>query len=204
MEDLYIPNCCIAKQLPALLRQHEGRMAVFYSQGDWGITKLWSAVSHLVSNTVQTTEGTLKPTGGKIEVLLVVATLDDKISEIVTEYLRRGWYSHLMLVCYSTVLQPDTLQSYIEQWGGSVTLITGRREAQRQSLWLRYDDVTYSSLLITGPIYSKDQNNPFGQYTATFFDQPADGYFSEGGKQLVEMTTRAWLHISNFVRARRR
>ena len=203
MEDLYIPNCCIHNQLPALLKKHEGRMTMFYSQGDWGINKLWYSISHMVSNTRQTHDGGIKQTGGKIRMMLVVPSLDANIMQQVAEYYNRGWFDTLTLVCFSTTMQPDALMQYKQSIGNALRLIIGRKEAQRQSFWLRYDDQTYNALLVTGPIYGRDSNNPFGQYTAAYHKQLDYGGENPFGRDLVEMVVRPWEHIAKVSEMRR-
>ena len=203
MEDLYIPNCCIHNQLPALLKKHQGRMTMFYSQGDWGINKLWYSISHMVSSTRQTTDGQLEPTGGKIRMMLVVPSLDMNIMQTVAEYYNRGWFDTLTLISYSTTMQPDALMQYKQSIGNALHLIIGRKEAQRQSFWLRWDDITYNALLVAGPIYGRDTNNPFGQYTAAYHPQLDNNLFNEKGHDLVEMVTRPWNHIAKVAEMRK-
>lgn len=203
-KEIYIKTCCIQNHLPPLLRSHEGGTAVFYSQGDWGIQKLWDAVSHMVSNTAQD-DGRISTTGGKRRILLVVPTLERHLMDIIADYHRRGWFDHLMLVCYSTTMRPSALQQYIDAIGNSLRLIIGQRCAQRQSMWMRWDDATYNALAVFGPMHTRDNGNaPFAQYVATFHDRlplDKDGNqpVNERGRQMVSDVMQFWDYIDKSV-----
>lgn len=203
-EEIYIKPCCIQNQLPQLLRKRAGRLTCFYSQGDWGIQKLWDAVSHMVSNVAQD-EGRVTTTGGKRRILLVVPILDRHLLELVCDNHRRGWFDHLLLVCHTTVLRPDVLQRYMEELGDNARIIVGQRCAQRQSLWMRWDDATYNALAVFGPIFSHDSGNaPFAQYTAAFHDRlpkDKDGNqpVNEHGRVMVKDVMQFWNYIDESV-----
>lgn len=203
-QELYIKPCCIQNQLPALLRSHEGRTAVFYSQGDWGVQKLWDAVSHMVSNVAQT-DGKVSTTGGKRRVLLVVPVIERHLMQIIADYHRRGWFDHLMLVCHTTTMLPSALLQYIDAMGGQLRIIIGQRCAQHQSCWMRWDDATYNALYISGPMNTRDSGNPpFAAYTASFHDRltlAADGTqpINPHGQQLVQDVMQFWTYLDKSV-----
>ena len=203
-QELYIKPCCIHNQLPPLLRAREGCTAAFYSQGDWGVQKLWDAVSHMVSNTVQD-GGEVKNTGGKIRMLLVVPTIERHLLEVIADYHRRGWFDHLMLVCHNTTMRPSQLVQYIDALDNSLRIIIGQRCAQHQSCWMRWDEATSNVLYIAGPMHTFPSGNaPFAAYTAAFHDRlplTTDGIqpVNEKGSQLIADVMQFWNNLDKSV-----
>ena len=177
-KELYIKSCCIDKKLPKMLRENEGRLITFYSQGEWHVEKLWDAVSHMVSNVIQSTdpEVPVAHTGGRIHMLLVLPTLDAHILETILRYRKRGWFSHLTVICHNTSLSFKQISSYQEALSdasseATVNIVLGKRAAAQQNLWLRWDDKTLQTLFVSGPMFTtKYGNPPFATYTATFLD----------------------------------
>lgn len=177
-KELYIPPCCIDKKLPKLLRDHQSQMVVFYSQGDWNVERLWNAVSHMVSNVTQSSnpDQAVTHTGGAVHMLLVLPCLDRHIMETILHYKQHAWFDRLTVICHTSSLNLDQHQDYAKQLSSispdvKVSIHLGKKAASQQSLWLRWDDKTMQTLLVSGPMFTtKIGNPPFATYTATFLD----------------------------------
>lgn len=207
-QELYIKQCCIDKKLPKMLRENEGRMITFYSQGEWHVGKLWDAVSHMVSNVIQSNdpEKPIVNTGGKVHMLLVLPTLDRPIMETILRYKKHLWFNKLTVVCHTSSLTMKQIVEYDQQLASitpeaAVTVVIGKRAAAQQSLWFRWDDKTKQSLLVSGPMFTtKVGNPPFATYTATFIDGQKESADNSSlitpHSSLICMTTDIWRDIT--------
>ena len=202
-KELYIKQCCIDKKLPVLLRENVGRMVTFYSQGEWGIDRLWNAVSHMVSNTMQSNDPMhpIEHTGGKIHMLLILPTLDKHVFDTVLRYKQHGWFDKLTIICCSVRL---TLKQYIDydsslnatNPNAIVNIFAGKSAANYQSLWLRWDDKTLQTLFVSGPMFTtKVGNPPFAPYTATYLDKVKESEGEAYNASLLSQITDVWRDI---------
>lgn len=174
-------------------------MVQFYSQGDWGIGKLWAAVSSLVSNTTVDAENHIHHTEGLVRNLLIVPNLDYNVLNVANEYILKHWADHITVIAHTTTIQPDKFAELTHFVADRLTLRIGLRAASLSPLWLRYEDHSYNALLITGPMFPTDKLNPtFAAYSATFFDRKKDGTVNEPGRTLVEMTTAVWEEMTRL------
>ena len=198
-KELYMPPCCIKKKLPPLMREHEGSMVQFYSQGDWGIGRLWEAACHLVSCTEVTADKTVRHVDGKVRMLLVLPNIDYNVLNVVSEYRAKHWADYITVIAHTTTLHPEKFAEMTREIKEQVTFRFGLRAASLSPLWLRYEDQSYNALLVTGPMFPTDKLNPtFATYSATFFDRKKDGTPNEHGRQLVEMTTAVWEEMTRL------
>lgn len=203
-KELYIKPCCIDKKLPNLLRDNEGSMITFYSQGEWGIDRLWDAVSHLVSNVVQSTnpEQSITHTGGKVHMLLVLPCIDRHVMETVLRYKQHGWFNKITVICHTSSLNMRQMAEYdnllkTDFPEGAVNIVIGKKAAAQQSLWLRWDDKTLQTLFVSGPMFTtKIGNPPFATYTATFLDSVSSKENNSSlltpHSSLISMITEVW------------
>lgn len=198
-KELYMPPCCIDKKLPKLLRDNAGRLITFYSQGDWSVERLWDAVSHLVSNVIQTNDPS-KPvshTGGKIHMLLVLPALDRHLMEAVLRYKQHVWFDKLTVICHTSSLSFQQHADYVQQLNAvspeaSVEIVIGKKAAAQQSLWLRWDDKTLQTIFVSGPMFTtKIGNPPFATYTSTFIDSASSHHNTLTSSHLT-MITDVW------------
>lgn len=152
--ELYIPPCCIHKQLPGLIRQG-GAFSVFYSHGDWGLPKLTYAVESLVPSQ-----------GQSVTTILVMPDATLATVRYIARELNMGWSCAIILVTASdqtAFLRKNISPGHLPH----LTYCPKRPAANSSNLWIRRSDESH--LLITGPIRPED-NNPAhaSQYTASY------------------------------------
>lgn len=139
--ELYIPPCCIHKQLPDLIRQG-GAYSVFYSQGDWGLPKLTYAVESMVSSQ-----------GQSVTTILVMPDATLTTARYIEKELNMGWSSAIILVTATD--QTELLRKNISaEHLPHITYCPGRKEAESNNLWIRMSDESH--LMIIGPIQPED------------------------------------------------
>ena len=139
--ELYIPPCCIHKQLPDLIRQG-GAFSVFYSQGDWGLPKLTYAVESMVPSQWQS-----------VTTILVMPDATLTTARYIERELNMGWSRAIILVTATD--QTELLRQNISaEHLPHLTYCPGRKEAETCNLWLRHTPTAH--LLITGPITPED------------------------------------------------
>lgn len=182
-------------------------MVVFYSQGDWSIERLWNAISHMVSNVTQSSnpDQSVMHTGGAVRMLLVLPCLDRHVMETILHYKQHAWFDSLTVICHTSSLTIEQHKDYDKQLSSispevKVTIHLGKKAAAQQSLWLRWDDKTMQTLLVTGPMFTTKIGNPtFATYTATFIDgQKADADISSchaPHTSLLTQVTDVWREI---------
>ena len=154
--ELYIPPCCIHRQLPDLIRQG-GAFSVFYSQGDWGLPKLTFAVERLVSSQDE-----------QVVTILVLPDVTLDTVRYLERELRMHWSSAIILITATdqtelirSNLQPDHLSH--------LTYCPGRPEAEHSNLWLRQSSRQH--MLILGPLTPDDAGpRRVSAYTASYGD----------------------------------
>lgn len=139
--ELYIPPCCIHKQLPDLIRQG-GAYSVFYSQGDWGLPKLTYAVESMVSSQ-----------GTSVTTILVMPDATLTTARYIEKELNMGWSSAIILVTATD--QTEFLQKNVSaDLLPHLVYCPKRKEAESSNLWIRRSDESH--LMITGPIMPED------------------------------------------------
>ena len=151
MDELYIPPCCIDRKLPPIVRAG-GPCSFFYSQGDWGVAKLWGALASLVSGT-----------DGNTLCVLVIDDVDEFLLRLIAKYIDRQWLRALILITSTDRLQmvKDGLQGRID----NICYCGNRTEAKHSNLWIRTDGKL--SLAVVGPLDKGNGNNHFCSYTAS-------------------------------------
>ena len=157
--ELYIPPCCIHKQLPDLIRQG-GAYSVFYSQGDWGLPKLTYAVESMVSSQ-----------GQSVTTILVIPDATLTTARYIEKELNMGWSRAIILVTATD--QTELLRQNISaEHLPHLTYCPGRKEAETSNLWIRH--TATSHLLITGSIHPEDTApRHVCAYTAHFVESKA-------------------------------
>lgn len=164
--DLYIPPCCIHKQLPALIRQG-GAFSVFYSQGDWGLPKLNFAVENMVSSC-----------GVHVSTILVMPDATLETARFIEQDLRMRWSEVIILVTASDqteLLRKNISPEYLTRF----TYCPSRPAAETSNLWIRRSDESH--LMIIGPIFPTDGGHTrVCSYTANYSEQssPARSTFA--------------------------
>lgn len=140
-EELYIPPCCIDRKLPPLLKSG-GPCSVFYSQGDWGLHKLWHAASSLVNGIALT--------------VLVVNTLDVYTLRSIEHHLRMEWSGGFILITKEdcTELVKSELNKYLNQ----IWYCPKVEAAAENNLWIR--STPLMSLYVSGPMAISDATLP--------------------------------------------
>lgn len=151
MDELYIPPCCIDRKLPPVVRAG-GPCSFFYSQGDWGVAKLWGALASLVSGAE-----------GNALCVLVIDDVDEFLLRIMANYMDRRWIRALILVTSTDRLQMvrDVLPGYLD----SICYCGNRTEAMHSNLWIRTNGKL--SLAVVGPLDKGGGSKHFCSYTAS-------------------------------------
>ncbi len=80
----YQEPCCIARKLPALLREHE--WYVFQTNGDVLVEHFMSACSSLV--------------GEKHQLILAIPTLNINLLRVINHYFDRGWTTKVKIITH--------------------------------------------------------------------------------------------------------
>ena len=143
MTELYIPPCCISIHLPPLIRDG-GLHATFYSQGDWGLQKLWDSVSMLVD-------------GGRDTIFnaLIVDDVDVFTLRYIRTYFERGWMTAMLLI--TSTDRTDIVRTELSDYLDQVQYVPSRTEALHGNLWVRSNG--RHTLTILGPIPTSDEGN---------------------------------------------
>lgn len=135
--ELYIPPCCIDKQLPGVIRSADP-IAYFYSQGDWGLPKLTHAVESLVDSR-----------DGDVLTILVMSDISADTIDYLRREFRMGWSKAVILVTATD--RTDYLRQRIDDtYLRSLQYCPNRSAALFNQLWLRYSPMAH--LLVTGPL----------------------------------------------------
>ena len=136
MDELYIPPCCIDRKLPPIVRAG-GPCSFFYSQGDWGVAKLWGALASLVSGT-----------DGNTLCVLVIDDVDEFLLRIIANYMDRRWIRAMVLITSTdrTSMVKDGLSGCLD----SIFYCGNRDEAKHSNLWIRSNGKL--SLAVVGPL----------------------------------------------------
>lgn len=150
MEELYIPPCCIDRKLPPVIQS--GACAYFYSMGDWGLQKLWNAVSHLVP--------------GQPFTLLAIPALDVYTLRFIKEYFDHGWLGGIALITASD--NTDIVKGELSHYIDKVWYAPSLESAQEAQLWIRSSNLT--TMVVSGPITHHDKHeggHKFCSYTSS-------------------------------------
>lgn len=148
-DELYMPPCCIDLKLPPLIKSG-GDCTFFYSQGDWGLQKLWTAASLLV--------------GGAAFTFLAVETLDVYAVRFIRTYLERGWIRAIAIVTADQC--HDIVKAELGMYLDRVWYCGKQPMSAYSNLWIRASDT--ESLVISGPIsHSEGVGHPCA-YTASY------------------------------------
>lgn len=158
--ELYIPPCCIDKKLPPLIK-NGGSCTFFYSQGDWGLAKLWNAVSCLVESSQFT--------------FLSVEMLDVEILRFIRNYLDKGWIRGIAIVTSKdcTDIVKDELSGLLDR----VWYAPNVSAATHSNVWIRTSGTR--SLVVSGPLSIKELGSGhFSAYSAHYHlvQQPEELY----------------------------
>lgn len=162
--ELYIPPCCIDKQLPGLIRE-AGPNAVWYSQGDWGLSRLTHSVETLVPSYDQKLD-----TRHPVVTALVMTDASLPTLRYIQKELRMRWSSVVILVTgtdRTKMLQDNLSEAELQR----IWYCPNRIEAHHDycNLWLRWSPA--ASLLITGPMSDSEKGvGRFCCYTSSFFE----------------------------------
>lgn len=97
----YQEPCCIARKLPALLREHE--WYVFQTNGDVLVEHFMSACSSLVGETHQLT--------------LAIPTLDINLLRVINHYFDRGWTTETKIITHDdqSIIVKNELLNHLAQ-----------------------------------------------------------------------------------------
>lgn len=167
-DSLGIQPCCIDKKLPPLIT--EGKDCSFFtSQGDWGLEKLWHAVSLLVPSQSIYDENN-RIVRCEVFSLLTLPDVNEYTLRFIRNYLDKHWIQALALVVgeegrYEMVCKE--LEGLLDR----VWFADGRREAVDSNAWIR--STVSQSLVITGPIHHGEGNGRFCQYTSSYSHDPS-------------------------------
>lgn len=157
---LYIEPCCIQNQLPAILRE-SGSYGMFYSQGDWGVPKLWNAVSSLVSSQ-----------DADVVTVIVMPDINLNFVRIIEREFRMGWSKAVMLVTASdctSLLEANLSPEHLD----CITYAPRQYAANKCNLWIRWSQ--RAALTICGPLtHTDDGPKCYCQYTSHYEDPAND------------------------------
>ena len=162
--ELYIPPCCIDKQLPGLIVSG-GLHSMFYSQGDWGYDKLTHAVAHLVDSHV-----------ADVTTIVVIPDLTQAFVTSLRRELMTGSSSAFILVTHTD--RTPLLRSMLsEAQLDRICYCPSRVEVAQCHLWMRDNGVQH--LVVHGPIVP---THAFSAYTSAYLDEtPASLPSTQGG-----------------------
>lgn len=151
MDELYIPPCCIDRKLPPIVRAG-GPCSFFYSQGDWGVAKLWGALASLVSGT-----------DGNTLCVLVIDDVDEFLLRIIANYMDRRWIRAMVLI--TSTDRTSMVKAGLSGCLDSICYCGNRDEAKHSNLWIRSNGKL--SLAVVGPLDKGSGNKHFCSYTAS-------------------------------------
>lgn len=184
--ELYIPPCCITKQLPTLVHTH-GSHGWFYSRGDWGFSRLWKALSSLVSHDDKMS----------ICTVLVIPDVDIFCLRYLCYVLGMKWTTGLILITSSdrTSLVQNTLGDHLS----SVTYLPNRSEASMgHGLWIRSrsDGMT---LVVSGDLtHEETPAEPrFSQFSYSFLRDTSAALYAFQPWRAIIRTTKDGLRGSH-------
>lgn len=167
-DEFGIQPCCIDKKLPQLIKK--GALgSFFFSQGDWGLSKLWNAVSLLVPSEYQF-DSDNHIVGSKVFSLLVMKSIDEYALRLIRKYLERYWIEAIAIIV-NDIDKEDMVRVELHGLLDRVCFIGGRREALTAGIWIRATEA--KSLVICGPIGIGNGNNQFCQYSSFLSDGDA-------------------------------
>ena len=147
-DELYMPPCCIDRKLPPLIKSG-GACSFFYSQGDWGLQKLWNAASSLVPNTSFS--------------FLAVETLDVYALRFIRTYFERGWIRAIAIVTADQC--HDIIKTELSKYLDRVWYCGRQKMAAYSNLWIRTSHT--EALVISGPLsHTEGMKHPCA-YTAS-------------------------------------
>ena len=151
---LYIEPCCIQNQLPGVIRE-SGSFGMFYSQGDWGVPKLWNAVESLVPSQE-----------ADVVTVLVLPDLNLPFVRLIERELRMGWSKAFMLVTATdctALLEANLSAEYLNR----ITYAPRQYAANKCNLWIRWSN--RAALMVSGPLTADDAGPKcYCQYTSHF------------------------------------
>lgn len=151
---LYIEPCCIQNQLPSLIRA-AGSYGMFYSQGDWGVPKLWNAVESLVPSQE-----------ADVVTVLVLPDINLPLVRLIERELRMGWSKAFMLVTASdctALLEANLSPEHLD----SITYAPRQYAANKCNLWIRWS--SWATLMVSGPLTPSDDGPKcYCQYTSHY------------------------------------
>ena len=151
---LYIEPCCIQNQLPEIIRE-SGRFGMFYSQGDWGVPKLWNAVESLVPSQ-----------DADVITLLVLPDINLQFVRLIERELRMGWSRAFMLVTATdctALLEANLSPEHL----ACVTYAPRQFAANKCNLWIRWSQ--RAALMVSGPLTHHDEGPKcYCQYTSHY------------------------------------
>lgn len=163
--ELYIPPCCIDKQLPSLVRTGAD-FCCFYSQGDWGLSKLVHALSSMVSSRQ-----------AEVATILVLQDINRNVIKHIEKDLKMNWSSVFIIVTSTdrTVVINDVLSDDLLD---RVYYCPSRPEAGYCNMWIRSSSCEH--LIITGPIGIGDENiGRVCSYTSSYYQRDKKASQSE-------------------------
>ena len=137
-----IEPCCIQSQLPRLME--EAKQGVFFSNGDWGVEKLMSAVSYLVDECAT--------------VVLLMPSVDVFFCRTLVKWLSRNWMDCVILATKEDcgVLVSNELKGY------ETRVLYQCRKNLATEAFVRYNE--RKKLVVFGPMRVKGSGE-FCQYS---------------------------------------
>lgn len=159
-----IQPCCIDKKLPPLIYDG-GECSFFFSYGDWGLEKLWTAVSHLVPSDYDLDPESKAVTGCNVFTLITLPTVDVYTLRFIRNHLSHHWIHALALIISDTGKE-EIVRSELKGFEDRLWYCEGRREAADSNLWIR--STVQQTLVVAGPIHHGNGDGRFCQYTASY------------------------------------
>lgn len=162
-QDIGIQHCCIDKKLPPLLER--GReLTFFHSQGDWGLEKLWHAVTSMVPSQPVFDENN-HIVKCEVFTLLSLPTVNEYTLRFIRKYLEKHWIQALCLVIADKD-KDEMVKTELKGFEDRIWFVGGRREAEDSNLWIR--STVTDTLVISGPIHHGEGSKRFCQYTGSY------------------------------------
>ena len=162
-QEIGIQPCCIDKKLPPLLER--GReLTFFHSQGDWGLEKLWHALTAMVASQPVFDENN-KIVKSETFTLLTLRTANEYTLRFIRKYMEKHWIQALCLVLADKD-KDEMVKAELQGFEDRICYVGGRREAEDCNVWIRSTDE--QTLVITGPVDIGEGNGRFCQYTGSY------------------------------------